>query len=136
MRNNTLFLNNEPVKKKLHSPSTVNLFPDNHEKKNLDKIKRVPSDTHGEKGSQFMVFAAKVHNMAEIHRGYTKARKLHPLAYQIAAAYILPSDKGFQDDDEVSSGRKMLEVMKDTAVSNTVVYLVRFYSGKTGQMTL
>ena len=76
-----------------------------------------------------MGFAMKAINLADLRLGYIKARKLHPLADHIAAAYLLPFESGFQDDKEVSSGWRMLEILKETVPADTAVFLVRFYGG-------
>ena len=130
VRAGVLYLNNEPVKKKVKHPTTLQLYPDKQEKRATANIKFVNSDPYEEKDSQFIALAAKVNGLNEVRRTYVRVRKLYPLADHVAVAYKTPHASGFQDNEEHTSGWTISKVITEAGVANVAVLLVRVYGGQ------
>ena len=76
-----------------------------------------------------MAYAVRTNNINEIRCAYRKARRLHPGADHIVAAFNFSGTDGFQDDREHGAGSKLLRVLKDSDITNTAVFMVRVFRG-------
>ena len=115
VRDKTVYVDGSPVKKILTAPQPLELFPDNPEKNQMEKIKLSASDMESEQGSDFQAYAVKTGQFLEVQRAYRKVRTVHPSATHVMATFNLKSTSGFQDDGEFGPAHKLLKQIKGGA---------------------
>ena len=105
VKNRQVYIDGAAVEQKLLPPQPIELFVDKAERDKMEKIKFAVSDTTSMTGSEFIGFAFKTGQFAEVKRAYRKVKSLHPSADHIIGAYNLKNNWGFQDDSELGAGR-------------------------------
>ena len=98
-------------------------------------IKLAEGDEHTESGSVFYSFAMRAKSLTDVQKGMLKLKTKYADATHISCGYrfenpMLNKDQGFEDDGEIGQGRAILNAMKHKNVSNTCVFIVRYYGGK------
>ena len=108
----------------------------------LDKILsiNIPNgDMFLKDGNEFTGYTLAVNNVQQIRDAYLKLRLIHPRARHIICAYILknidtPENKNFCDDDEISAGRILLDILQNNQMENRVIFVIRYFGeNKIGQ---
>ena len=129
VKNRTVYVNKQPVKKYLAAAKPRDLFVDEQEQVKIDKIKHFHSNPASYSGSTFQAFAIKCSSITEVRRGYIKIRQLFPEAPHIIAAYKIRNGDGHQDDCEFGAGSRVLATLTENNVQNLAVYVVHQYEG-------
>lgn len=130
-----LLINEKEYRKAVQAPLPAEiLYPDEKMYDLAEEIDMVKSKEETVGNSYFVAYAAAVHTHKDIQAAYTKVRMKYANATHISCAFRLPgSDTYFKqdyiDDGEHGAGRTMLGVIKETALMNVVVFMIRFYGG-------
>ena len=81
----------------------------------------------------FIGYTRAVSNHSDVNLAYRYMRTIHGKARHIVCVYrlpgILPTDEGYDDDDEFGAGRKLLYVMRNSDMYNRAFFIVRYYGG-------
>ena len=136
MQRGRIWYDNQPMKQAIHKPtvgSTLKLTNSQIEEAMASKI--IEGTHFEEENSEFMSFSQKVRSIEDINRGFQKMKIKYADATHISCAYHLQNpymlqDQGYEDDGEFGQGRSILNVMKEKAVTEICVYVVRYYGGK------
>lgn len=131
VQNNIVYVNKEPVKRKLPALKPFHLFPRRETQDRIDAIQMYRSDVRPEKGSTFQAYAAKISSPEEAHLMHIKVRQIHPSATHVAAAYVGTTENSyaFHNDGEHGSGLKLIRTIKEENHSGVTVCLVRRFGG-------
>ena len=83
-------------------------------------------------GSTFLGYSMEARDVHEINDMYRALRKKHLDAQHIVCAFRLPGTPftsmcHYHDDGEIGAGRKLLYALKDVAIMNRCVFVVRTY---------
>ena len=102
---------------------------------NIKQTKLIAADEHSEDMSDYATFVQKVKNIDDVRRGYYKMRIRFGDATHISCGYRLvevygPYRQQGIDDGEIGAGRTILSVLKQKAVTNLCIFVVRWYGGK------
>lgn len=130
VRNNKLYINGQLQRKKLFPPSVDQLFVNDTEAKNMDKIKFVHSKPKSVSSSSFMAAACVVENMDQVHLAYKRLFRENPSADHISAATIIAGEHHYQDDSEFGAGYRILNVIRSSKLEGIAVFVVRLYGGE------
>ena len=105
--------------------------------KQLEQIKAirlVNGPDHVEKGSEFACYAIKTKSEEEVRKAYAKLKIKHADATHISLGYRLNNPMGpFRqeavEDKDYGIGRSILDVLKKKEITETAVFIVRYYGG-------
>ena len=92
------------------------------------------TDEHSENMSDYASFVQKVKTTEDVKKGYYKLRIRFGDATHISCTYRLADPCGPYrqegiDDNEIGAGRTILNTLKQKALSDICVYIVRWYGG-------
>ena len=95
----------------------------------------VEGDDHTEENSEFYCYAQRVKTVADVNKGFQKMKMKFADATHISCAYrlknpVLNKDQGYEDDGEIGQGRAILNAIKEKAMIEMCVFVIRFYGGK------
>ena len=129
-----LSINGEPYRPKVEVPKLQDiLMADEDEKRKWAECKCVAGKEITKGNCHFYGFTRAIGSHYEIRMAYNYLKYKYGNARHIVCAYrlpgILPTDEGYEDDDEYGSGRKLLAVMRNAHVVNRVFFVIRFYGG-------
>ena len=135
LRKGKLFVNNERISPRIHTPlaaEVLTLSPE--ELQELKQVKIYEVVTHEEKSSEFLCYYQRVTTVDEAQQGVAKLKIKHGDATHIVSAYCLESPKGpfkqgYSDDKEAGAGRNILQKMKEKKVQKMAIYIIRYYGG-------
>lgn len=130
IKNKKLYVNAELVKQKVLTPKPVEIFVDDDEQEQMDKIKFFSSNPKTEKGSQFITAAVKVSTSQELTRAYRKAIQMYTCADHVMMAANIQKVPCFQDDGEYNSSAKIHSIIMDRKVDNIALFVIRNYGGR------
>ena len=130
IKNNTVYVDGQPIEKQLKEIEVNDLFPDKIESGKQEKLKLSSSDAITQEGSTFTAFALKTGQIHEVRRAYRKLYRENPSATHVIGAYHLKNHKGHQDDSEYGAGSRLLKMIEKQYTVNTAVFVVRIYGGR------
>ena len=125
VKNRTVYLDGKPAPEHLPKVEIEEMFPGREERNKQDKIKLYASDPESKDNSTFMAYATKCAQMPEVKRAYRKVKRMHPNADHVVAAYKINKYSGYQDDDEIGVGSKLLQTLEEE--NNIAVFVVRLH---------
>ena len=84
--------------------------------------------------SAFTAYTAKVDNTDDINQLYIKLRMMQPKARHIVCAYSINTENiceslNYFDDGQPGAGRQVVQVLKESAIQDSVVFIARKYGG-------
>ena len=130
IKNKTLFVNNVAQKQHIFPPTVQDLFNvDKHTQKKLNDLQIEHTDPVEDKHSIFMDHAAAVKNTTEVRLAYLKMKQLYPEMDHIMMGYHVKSYTGFHDHGEHAAGPKILKILTERNLPNTVVFVTRNFGG-------
>lgn len=130
IKNKKLYINGQIFKQKVSTPKPVELFVNEEEQEQMDKLKFYSSNPKTERGSQFLAAAVQVKNQQELTRAYRKAMQLHPCADHIMMAANINREACFQDDGEHNASAKMHAELMSRKIDNIAVFVIRNFGGR------
>lgn len=130
VKNQKLFINGQMFKQKVLTPKPIELFVDDEEQEQMDKLKFFSSDPKTEKGSQFIGAAVQVRSTQDLVRAYRKAMQMNPCADHISMAANLDKTPCFQDDGEFNASAKMHAELMNRKLDNIAIFVIRNYGGR------
>ena len=134
LKGTKLYVNNIMEKNLLQPPAPLELFPDQDEQKEMNKLKFVYSPPQEEKGSSFWAAACKTANINEVRKAYCKVKQESPTTDHIMAACNIPYDGDslyeYANDGKHGGGFKIQSILEQENITNTVVFMFRKYGGE------
>lgn len=129
VRNDKLFINGQLKRKKVTPPMVQELFLQEREQKEIDKIKIRHFHTTPEAGSQFKVGILKANSFDMVNNAYIKLFQKHPAADQISVACQIDGQGEFHDNGEFGAGYRILRCITQANADNIAVFMVRYFGG-------
>lgn len=126
-----LYINGELDKPAITRPSPAAILTyDQTEEEKMKKLKVVTGERQSEKGNSFTGLAVNVTSLADIRRAYKKVLRLpgNASAASVMCAYQLDDGtSGHYDDYEHGGGSRILNGLRNCAVRNMVLFVVRHH---------
>ena len=127
LKNKTVFLDGVPAPEYLPKVEIEEMFPTPEEKNKQDKIQLVAANPESKNNSTFMGYATRAGQMADDRRAYRKVKRMHPGVDHVVAVYRIQKHSGYQDDDEIGAGNKLLKALEEKGQKNYAVFVVRLH---------
>ena len=135
MVRNRIKIDNEVYEPRVSPPRSADVLKlSDQERENIKLVKMLTTESHSEEGSDYSSFVQKVKSEEDVIKGLYKLRIRFGDATHISCGYRLESAFGPYrqeaiDDKEYGAGRAILKVLKERAMENVCVYVVRWYGG-------
>ena len=136
LKKGRLFVNNTMVNDKIKVPNAMDILTlENDEILEIKDTRTYEAGSHEENDSEFFCYYQRVKSEKDVQQGIAKMKIKHGDASHVVTAYRLaeakgPFKQGFQDDNEFSAGRVMLETLKKEEMEEIAVYIyICRYSG-------
>lgn len=129
VRANKLYINGQMKKKKLTSPTVMQLFPDDDEQKKINMIKLKYMRTKPEEGSKFKAAIFTPKTVDDVRRAHLKLFQDYPSADHIVAAFSVKGEQDYQDNGEYGAGFRLLKVIREMGMDNVAVFIIRHFGG-------
>lgn len=129
VRQGQVFIDGQLQKDKIVVPFIDELFPMDEEQIMLDSIELKATEPRHEMQSSFVGLAAYATDLTAVQRIYCKARQEYASADHIIMAYVVGDECGAQDDGEHRAGVRMLRLLQEEKVEDTVIMVVRRFGG-------
>lgn len=129
VRANKLYINGQLKQKKLTTPTVMQLFPAEDEQKKINSIKLKYMRAKPEAGSKFKAALFTPRSIEEVRFAYLKLFQDYPSADHIAAAFSVNGEQDYQDNNEYGSGYRLLKIIRELAMDNIAIFIVRFHGG-------
>ena len=130
IKNNTLFVNKVAQKQHVQPPTVQEIFNcDLDCTDRMDRIDFVHSTAILDKKSTFTGHAARVKSSKDVNAAYTKICRLYPESDHIILAYAVKNYTGSHDHGEHSAGSRILNILTQRGMNNTVLFVTREFGG-------
>ena len=130
IRNRTLYINKIPQRSYVNPPTVQEVFDTVlNDQQKMDNMDFVHTNVQTEKGSHFRGHAVRITAAKDVKLAYKKLRTLYPESDHLIMSYLVKSYQGNQDDGEYGASKKILQILNDSGMVNTVLFVTRQYGG-------
>lgn len=129
IKGDKVYVNNEWKRPLVHAPTPQDLFYNQEEQKEMNKLKIIYMQPEDNNHSNFWSAAVRVMSVTEVQRAYNKIRQDAPSIDHIAVGYVAgyqgESYSGLVDDREYRSGHKILKAIRSEKQEGLAVFVAQ-----------
>lgn len=128
-----VYVNNEWKKPLVHAPTPQDLFFEQDEQKEMNKMKIIYTQPEDHSYSNFWSAAVRVTLVTDVQRACNKIRQEAPSIDHIAVGYVTQHEdeqySGLVDDREYGSSHKILKAIREESEEGIAVFVARKFGG-------
>lgn len=129
-----MYVNNDWQRPYVRAPQPQDLYFDQDEQKEMNKLKIIYTKPEDLKSSSFWAAAVRADTTLEVQRAYNKIRQDSPSVDHIVLGYVSKCNdeevSGLVDDNEHGAGHKVLRAIRERKEVNIAVFVARRFGGE------